>query len=475
MSQGDGFRTRPPPSPWRWGLSTATAAAAHGLLLILPGLSDPAPAPAPAPERAVPFTLVALPPPPAPPPAAPHAPATPEELEPAAPPKALEAPPDAVAPPRPAPRPRRFVELSEGPEAPDPARAEHFAARAQRAEDDTRAVDELPAARQDEANTPGITASTGAQAQRVNTAREEPVTRRGEDIADAGDGDDRRSPQAATGAPEEREGQAAPQTADAPELVTPREDTPHDPDQNDADAEGEEALAQLLPAEPPRPPSASTARPALDAPPPAPLGARPPEVRPRAPAPPPAPPPVASAAPPPARPEAAPRADRLAPARPGQTDGEGDGEGGRSARPDEPVITLPGAPQLAGAGSPTSPAARLDLELGEVSQVATVADPLAAWLGDVHKVARRGFSEAVPVQLKLDGVEGEAEVNFCVSRRGKVWEPRLVESSGVDGLDAAALSALPARVPRPPEEAELHGLGACYPHAIRFVQVNDRR
>jgi TonB family protein len=79
------------------------------------------------------------------------------------------------------------------------------------------------------------------------------------------------------------------------------------------------------------------------------------------------------------------------------------------------------------------------------------------------------------VQLKLDGVEGAAEVNFCVSRRGKVWETTLIESSGIDGLDNAALSALPDRVPRPPEEAELRGLGACYAHAINFVQVNDRR
>ncbi|MCK6525799.1 TonB family protein, partial [Myxococcota bacterium] len=159
----------------------------------------------------------------------------------------------------------------------------------------------------------------------------------------------------------------------------------------------------------------------------------------------------------------------------GQTRGDGEGEGGRSARPDEPVITLPGAPQIAGAGAPASPAARLDLQVGDTSQVATVADPLAAWLGDVHKLARRGFSEAVPVQLKLDGVEGAAEVNFCVSRRGKVWETTLSKPSGVEGLDAAALAALPARVPRPPDEADLSGLGACYPHAINFVQVNDRR
>ena len=79
------------------------------------------------------------------------------------------------------------------------------------------------------------------------------------------------------------------------------------------------------------------------------------------------------------------------------------------------------------------------------------------------------------MQLKLDGVEGAAEVNFCVSRRGKVWEPSLSESSGIDGLDNAALAALPTRVPRPPEEAALHGLGACYPTAINFVEVNDRR
>jgi TonB family protein len=213
----------------------------------------------------------------------------------------------------------------------------------------------------------------------------------------------------------------------------------------------------------------------LDAPPPAPDGERPAGEKRQASQPPTPPTPPIAAPPPPASPQSAPLADRLGPAHPGQTDGTGDGAGGRTARPDEPVITLPGAPHVAGAGAPTSPAARLDLEVGDISQVATVADPLAAWLGDVHKVARAGFSEAVPVQLKLDGVEGEAEVHFCVSRRGKVWQASLSESSGVDGLDNAALTALPARVPRPPEEAELRGLGACYPHTINFVQVNDRR
>ena len=459
----------------RWGVSAAAAVTAHGLLLILPSFAEPPPKAKPSPTPAVTLTLVALAPAPAQPPtrAAPNA----EESRPIPAPDPVEdALVDAALAEAPKAKPRRLVELAEGPTLADPDRADHFALRAQHAEDDTRAADELPTARQDEANNPGVTASTGARAQRVNTAHEEPHERRGEDIADAGEGDDRRSPQAATGAA--TDGPAP--SEDTPRPVEPQKDTPQVTDQDAEDAADEraEALAELLPAAPPRPPPPS--RPAeadREAPPIAPRGERPTGEAQRAPAPPPTPatPETAAAPPPQVKPQSSPQADRLGPSQPGQTDGDGDGAGGRSARPDEPIITLPGAPHIAGAGAPTSPAARLDLKEGEVSQVATVADPLAAWLGDVHKVARAGFSEAVPVQLKLDGVEGAAEVNFCVSRRGKVWEPSLSESSGIDGLDNAALAALPARVPRPPEEAELHGLGACYPHAINFVQVNDRR
>ncbi|MBK7756556.1 MAG: TonB family protein [Deltaproteobacteria bacterium] len=469
----------------RWGVSAATAVTAHGLLLILPSFADTPPKASPSPAPAVTLTLVAL--------APPQAEAEKESRETTATPvgdAALVLAPDPVdeaivdaelpdAELPDATKPRRLVVLGEGPVLPDPVRAEHFAQRAQHAEADTRAEDELPAEIVDEANTSGVVASTGARAQRVNTAREDPQERRGEDIADAGEGEDRLSPKAATGAatdgqakqeavrpPEERVKDASLATNDA------AEDAAEDPSDEQTDA-----LAQLIAPEPPRPPTPS--RPAVadrDAPPPAPSGERPVGERLQAPAPPPtpetaAPPPP----PPPASPQSAPIAERLGPANPGQTDGDGDGEGGRSARPDEPIITLPGAPHVAGAGAPSSPAARLDLQTGEVSQVSTVADPLAIWLGEVHKVARVGFSEAMPVQLKLDGVEGSAEVYFCVSRRGKVWEATLTESSGVDGLDNAALSALPDRVPRPPEEAELRGLGACYAHAINFVQVNDRR
>jgi TonB family protein len=467
MARGDGLTTRPPPSLFGWGMGAATAVTTHGLLLLLPGLSESV---RQGPAHAAPSVTITLVTP-APPPslAADRLSAGPRPETPA--PMILDpledALPDVALPEPPKPKPRRLVELGEGLALPDPTRADHFAVRAAHAARDTRAADELPTARQDEANTPGVAARTGAQAERVNTAREDPGERRGEDIADAGDGEDRRSPQAATGAA--TDGEADHEDVRATPLADAAQDqAPEVPSDEPADA-----LAQLLTAEPPRPQTPSRPVEAdRDAPPDAPRGERPTGERLQAPAPPPTP---ETAAPPPPRASSAPKAERAGPARPGQTDGDGDGLGGRSARPDEPIITLPGAPHVAGAGAPTSPAARLDLQVGDVSQVATVADPIAAWLGDVHKVARVGFAEAVPVQLKLDGVEGAAEVNFCVNRRGKVWEPTLSESSGVAGLDNAALAALPARVPRPPEEAELRGLGACYPHAINFVQVNDRR
>lgn len=479
MVQGYGLLKRPPPSLFGWGMGTATAVTAHGLLLMLPSFGEPAQETPPVTAPTVTISLVLPPPPPT---------TAGTSAEPTSTLKALLAPSlepevakvaedalvDAAPPEAPRPKPRRLVELGEGPALPDPSRAEHFAVRAAAAERDTRAADELPTARQDEANTPGVTARTGARAQEVNTAREDPRERRGEDIADAGEGEDRRSPQAATGAA--TDGPATEEDRLRPEDPVERAAQALERPSEDRVEEPSDALAQLITTASPRPHSSS--RPAeadREAPPAAPLGERPAGERLSAPSPPPTPETAAAPPPPPRSPQAAPKADRLGPAQPGQTVGDGDGAGGHSARPDEPIITLPGAPHVAGAGAPSSPAARLDLQVGEQSQVATVADPLAAWLGDVHQLARVGFSEAVPVQLKLDGVEGEAEVNFCVSRRGKVWQPSLSESSGVDGLDNAALAALPARVPRPPEEAELRGLGACYPHAIHFVQVNDRR
>jgi hypothetical protein len=402
LAKGYGLGARPKPSMLRWGVSAATAVTAHGLLLILPSFADLPPKASPSPAPAVTLTLVAL--------APPQAEAEKESRETTATPvgdAALVLAPDPVdeaivdaelpaAELPDATKPRRLVVLGEGPVLPDPDRADHFAQRAQHAEVDARAADELPAAFVDEANNPGLRVSTGARAQRVNTAREDPRERRGEDIADAGEGEDRRSPKAATGAvtdgqakqaeaprPEERVKDASLTTNDA------AKDAAEDPSDEQADA-----LAQLIAPEPPRPPAPS--RPAVadrDAPPPAPNGERPAGERLKAPAPPPTPETAAPPPPPQAIPQSAPEAERLGPTSAGQTDGDGDGEGGRSARPDEPMITLPGAPHVSGGGAPTSPAARLDLQIGEVSQVSTVVDPLAAWLGDVHQVARAGFVE----------------------------------------------------------------------------------
>ncbi|MCK6525631.1 hypothetical protein L6R49_29865, partial [Myxococcota bacterium] len=266
------FSPRPPPSPWGWGISTATALAVHGLFFLLPGLST-APTTPETPKEQVTLTLVSLEPALTARTAGADLDAleeeTPTPLDAVEPPEEAEVTPEEEAPTP--PKPRRLVELNEGPEIPDPLRADHFAQRAQHADADTRAADELPATIQDAANSPGLVAQTGARAQRVNTAREEPRERRGEDIADAGEQEDRRSPAAARGA--ETDGLAM------VEVEAPPDETLEERARERTATDADDAVAELLPM-PARPAEADQ-----EAPPTAPDGERPPGERAQAPAP----------------------------------------------------------------------------------------------------------------------------------------------------------------------------------------------
>jgi protein TonB len=62
-----------------------------------------------------------------------------------------------------------------------------------------------------------------------------------------------------------------------------------------------------------------------------------------------------------------------------------------------------------------------------------------------------------PRQARRRGEQGVVEVQFVVDHHGGVSDIRLLRDSGIDGLDAEAISVVQRAAPLPPPPGAAHG------------------
>jgi len=92
---------------------------------------------------------------------------------------------------------------------------------------------------------------------------------------------------------------------------------------------------------------------------------------------------------------------------------------------------------------------------------------LGAWAELVdQKVYGRWATLELPMEQRARGLQGEVTVRYHVLASGRVRGVDVVRSSGHPSLDTLAVSAVPARLPRPPAETRPHGV--VYEHTLAY-------
>ena len=92
---------------------------------------------------------------------------------------------------------------------------------------------------------------------------------------------------------------------------------------------------------------------------------------------------------------------------------------------------------------------------------------LGAWAERVDaKVHERWEALDLPMEERARGLQGDVTVRYVVNPAGRVRRVTVIRSSGHPSLDAMAVAAVPARLPRPPAAARPDGL--VYEHTLGY-------
>ena len=105
-----------------------------------------------------------------------------------------------------------------------------------------------------------------------------------------------------------------------------------------------------------------------------------------------------------------------------------------------------------------SPQASFD-EAADVREVQASArsTPLGEWVHQVNSVLRRLWvTGGTDIESRAFGSSGDVVVRFVVTRRGRVQDVQVAQTSGITSLDALARLSIPHRLPRPPEGDVAH-------------------